>query len=68
VREPTKLPNDPNFQIEGKKHKLGTLRHDCFIKNFLTERHEIMKTGRKKISIPPPHFHVFIFSCFPVEK
>jgi hypothetical protein len=34
---------------------------------FLTGRHEIMKTGRKR-SLIHLHFHVFILLCFHVEK
>jgi hypothetical protein len=39
----------------------------CFGETLLTGRHESMKTGRER-SLIPLHFHVFIFSCFSVEK
>jgi len=41
----------------------------CSIETLLTGRHEIMKTGRKRGLIPPQvQFHVFLLSCFSVEK
>jgi hypothetical protein len=46
----------------------------CFVKTFLTGRHEIMKTGRdrgqglKPFNGFPAFFMYFLISCFPVEK
>jgi hypothetical protein len=41
----------------------------CFVETLLTGRHEILKTGREEnLTLPHVSFHVFMLSCFPVEK
>jgi hypothetical protein len=52
---------------EKKRIVLQFLAWVCLVETFLTGRHEIMKTGRRRSLLPPQvQFHVFMlfkFSC-----